>query len=1147
MLKLRLLFLMLVCLTTPCATAVEPPLARAQSKQGWIWGPFGEELDRPAHEVCYFRRLLEVKGQVESAVFFVTCDNQFQLFMNGKQVARGSNWSRRSRVDLKKHLQPGRNVIAIRGKNDGGPAALIVDGAIVFADKSREEVHSNGTFLTSATESAGWNTLNFDDSSWKPARVLFKDGDGPWGSIPSTQPAPTPPRFETLPGFTVTSLGEAPGSLIALALDDSGGAYVSTEGGGIYYYAPGSQEPAHVTDTLQNAQGLRVTKDGLHVVGIGPSGLGLYHWKKPDEVELLGLFAGDGGEHGAHGIVIGPDNHLYIAVGNHVAYAGTPDPSSPFRNRYEGSAIPFFTDPLGHAAHVKAPGGTVMQVDPTTKTWRTFAGGFRNHYDLAFDEHGNLFTYDSDMEWDVGLPWYRPVRLLHVIAGGEYGWRTGSGKWPEHYEDSLPGVASVGRGSPTGIAYYQSGTFPAAFHRSILACDWSRGEILAFALTPSESTFTATHRTLLRGHPLNVTDIEVAHDGSVVFTTGGRGTQGGIHRLQFTGGAPAPAVEPARPVADQSPAPDAAVPAWMDPRRFVRFAAQRALAARPVNEWLPGILKLKNPAATAAAMIAAAGRAADDPQTPDDFLLLTAANEMEGVLKATSDPTAALSLLRAVELLLSTPARNEVVRRQAATVLTGVLTAAVPSAQPREAVLMGRILAAVDAPEAVPVLLARLRSESSRALQIEWMYCLRVFTRGWTPESREQAAAWFTQAFKWNGGMSYKGYIAYIWEDFRIHAQISPELVKKTLEASQQAEPPAPAVSGATSSPKDLDAVALLASRTAAAPHRSPAAGALIYQSLCARCHSCGSVPGKNLGPELTDARGRFSTMDLLDATINPSRVVSDQYRALEITVKNGPPVTGLRSVETDQTLTLALADGSQAVIPKDNILERRQSPVSLMPEGLLDSLTLEQTCDLLAFIESKGAPAPPANDGWTVLFDGRSLDAFDVDPKLWKLESTVIHGKGTGLPGSRFLVAKEQVKDFVIEYDIKIAGNGNSGMQFRSVRAADHPNVKVDDPAHVLLGYQADAGQEYWGFLYEEGGRGILATVANEIRASIIDPDGWNHYVVSAVGDRIRIEVNGYTTVELADSQFASGYLGWQLHAGDTEIWLRNIRVKKL
>ena len=47
------------------------------------------------------------------------------------------------------------------------------------------------------------------------------------------------------------------------------------------------------------------------------------------------------------------------------------------------------------------------------------------------------------MEWDLGTPWYRPTRINHVVSGSDYGWRSGSGKWPEYYEDSLPALVVV--------------------------------------------------------------------------------------------------------------------------------------------------------------------------------------------------------------------------------------------------------------------------------------------------------------------------------------------------------------------------------------------------------------------------------------------------------------------------------------------------------------------------------------------------------------------------------------------------------------------------------------------------------------------------------------------------------------------------------
>ena len=78
----------------------------------------------------------------------------------------------------------------------------------------------------------------------------------------------------------------------------------------------------------------------------------------------------------------------------------------------------------------KAPGGYICRVDPDGKHWELVSMGYRNPFDIAFNRDGELFTYDSDMEWDVNMPWYRPTRVLHVASGGDFGYRNGAGKWP---------------------------------------------------------------------------------------------------------------------------------------------------------------------------------------------------------------------------------------------------------------------------------------------------------------------------------------------------------------------------------------------------------------------------------------------------------------------------------------------------------------------------------------------------------------------------------------------------------------------------------------------------------------------------------------------------------------------------------------------
>ena len=106
--------------------------------------------------------------------------------------------------------------------------------------------------------------------------------------------------------------------------------------------------------------------------------------------------------------------------------------------------------------------------------------GFRNPFDLAFNEHGDLFAYDADMEWDLGMPWYQPTRMVHVVPGAEWGWRNGTGKWPTYYEDSLPPVIEYRpRLSPTGVLSGLGGKFPAKYQKAIYLFDWTFATIHA--------------------------------------------------------------------------------------------------------------------------------------------------------------------------------------------------------------------------------------------------------------------------------------------------------------------------------------------------------------------------------------------------------------------------------------------------------------------------------------------------------------------------------------------------------------------------------------------------------------------------------------------------------------------------------------------
>ena len=240
------------------------------------------------------------------------------------------------------------------------------------------------------------------------------------------------PELEIVsPGFEVQLVYEVPlkeqGSWVSLGLGPDGSLYASDQGKtGTYRIRIGGTDDAPTAEVsrlpvaVSGAQGLVWAFDSLYA---NVNGTGLYRIRDtdkdnvPDTADFLGVADG-GGEHGVHDVILTEDGQgLYYAAGNHSPIGEFT--SSAVTNWKEDLLLPREWDAPGHARGIMAPGGIIQRLNPDATERHVVSMGYRNEYGLALNGHDELFTYDSEMEWDMGSPWYRPTRIVHVTSGSE--------------------------------------------------------------------------------------------------------------------------------------------------------------------------------------------------------------------------------------------------------------------------------------------------------------------------------------------------------------------------------------------------------------------------------------------------------------------------------------------------------------------------------------------------------------------------------------------------------------------------------------------------------------------------------------------------------------------------------------------------------
>ncbi len=938
----------------------------------WIW----LSKDGNKDKAVTFRHRFEVPHNAQLATLELTCDNGADAILNGTKVLTNPDWQKPTKADISKVIKRDAvNEIVVHARNQGGVAALVARITLKLP-VGRDDI---------VIETSGkWEATPTGKEEWKPALVISEYGKGPWGLAldgksgggkKNSGPAESIAASEiTVPkGFKVEKLYNVPkdaeGSWVALTVDPKGRLIAGDQYGSLYRMSVSDSplKPEKLNIEIGKAHGLLAAFDSLYaMVNEDGKNNGLYRLQDTngddhyDKVTKLHTIQG-GGEHGLHSMVVSPDGkRIFFNCGNHAQLPEGLTDSRPAMIWSEDHVLPRLWDARGHARGKLAPGGYICSMNPDGSGLELFCTGFRNEFDICFNDQGELFTYDADMEWDIGSPWYRPTRVNHCVSGADYGWRSGSGKWPGYYADSLPTTLDIGPGSPTGVVAGTGAKFPAKYQHAIYINDWTYGTMWAIHLESKGASYVAKKEEFVFGKPLPLTDVVIHPDGAMYFAVGGRRTQSGVYRVTYVGDestAPAPALP-----LDEEFKMRAALEEYhtgkIDPQqalkvawsylshsdRHVRYAARVAIEKLPVELWREKALQERHPVALIEAIIALARvSGAEDRSQPAESgpkpkasssgpISPVAAENAElqgrmllalGALKGAKLPTSQrLAALRATQLVLTRLGKPDA---EVCAQIAEVLDAAYPAEAPMINRELCQLLVAVDSPRVVSKTLALMATARDdfqevasdavlsrndgyanaaraaagsrpNAQQISYMAALRNAAAGWTPELRQTYFSWFPRARSWKGGNSFSGFIENIRQEAL--ANIAPESELAALGSKVEAVTNAPNYVAPKGPGKNWTVDEVVALTAGGLKGRDFANGEAMYRStMCATCHRFNG-DGGSIGPDLTGSGNRYTMRDLMENIVDPSKVISDQYDSHEITKKDGSVIVGRIVVE---------------------------------------------------------------------------------------------------------------------------------------------------------------------------------------------------------------------------------------------------------
>ena len=711
------------------------------------------------------------------------------------------------------------------------------------------------------------------------------------------------------------------------------------------------------------------------------------------EQKLFDLYGG--GEHGPHSLIVTEDGKgLYLVAGN---FARTPSfEKSRIRTNWKDDVL-LENYAYGHNGNGKAPGGWVLKFKPDGSEREMINMGYRNPCDFALNRDGEMFVYDADMEWDMGAPWYRPTRVNHGVSGGENGWRATSKKWRRYFTDTVGSVVDIGPGCPTGVIAGTNAHFPTRMRDAIYLCDWTFATMYAMHLTPSGSSYTAKVETFVtnKNGALALTDVDIGPDGHMYFCVGGRKGQSYLYRVRYVGNE-STALSPldtssihaqarkTRKMLESfhgktnSKAISTAWPYLSSDDYHLRYAARIAIEWQEPKTWANKAYNEPNDVAAIHALLGLARSDFSGSLQPSIERLLQ-------VQFSSLDKQTKLDLLRTYSVIMS---RGGMPSSEQVEAIGFQLDAHFPASNDNLNEELCRILCFLQHPSVVSKTIALLKTTKAKipdydpemmqrggnygkkilstmaegvspnVLNIHLLFCLKDVVHGWTMNDRKAYLGELKELLTKKGGHYFSGYLQKIREtaiakvpeqDKLALSYLTGEIKGVDLSKLPQAE--GPGVAWTVESALKVLNKEPLQSRSFTNGKKMFSAG------LCVACHRF-SDEGGGVGPDLTNLAKRSDYKSILESTIHPNLVVSNQFEQHEITLKDGSLVMGkIVSDEKDHysVVQSGLDPLNLSKVNKSEVASKKASKLSMMPGGLINSMNAEELKDLIAYFVSAG------------------------------------------------------------------------------------------------------------------------------------------------------------------------------------------------